>query len=158
MKKTVQIEEQTARRLYPTASPEFKSMLEDSFGKDFFTQKITVRIKSYLDACAELGEEPLSESQLKSLGFTDDEIDYRKLKTITRAYNEGWEADYNNANQQKWIPWFVFSPSGVRFNDSYYDCSFAGAGRAARLCFKDKATSDAAGETFTELYAKFINQ
>ena len=156
--KHLQINEQTARRLYQTAAPEFKETLEETFGKDFFLQKITDRIKSYLDACVELGEEPLCESKLKSLGFTDDEIDYRKLKTITKAYNEGWEADYNDPNQKKWVPWFVFSPSGVRFYGSGYDDSDASAGLAARLCFKDQETSDAAGKTFTELYAKFINQ
>lgn len=156
MKKTLQIEEQTARRLYPTASPEFKSMLEDSFGKDFFTQKITDRIKSYLDACAELGEEPLSESQLKSLGFTDDEIIYRKIKTITQALNEGWTPDWSDGNQKKWTPYFRMSSGGFVFGGTYCVYSCAHAGYASLLCFKSGELAKYAGEQFTKLYSNFI--
>jgi len=152
----IKISRSNARKLYSTM-PEFKSALEDTFGKAFFSSSIIDRIKSYEDACAELGEEPLNESEMIKSGFTQDEIDYRKLKTITKAYNEGWVADYNNPDQKKWCPWFNFSPSGVRFGVSVCSTSYADAGRAARLCFKDKATSDAAGKQFTELYAKFIN-
>lgn len=42
--KTLQIDEANARKLYPKATEAFKTMLEDSFGKDFFSQKITDRI------------------------------------------------------------------------------------------------------------------
>ena len=161
MKKPVLIEDLEARSMYETATPEFKKLLETTFGKEFFSISIIDRMNSYEDpykgACIELGEEPMNEQNLKSIGFTDDEIDYRKLKTITKAYNEGWVADYNDSTQKKWIPWFVFSPSGVRFVSSYCLGSNANAGRAARLCFKDEATSDAAGEKCTTLYAKFIN-
>ena len=157
MKKPVQIEESKARSMYKTASREFKQLLEDTFGKEFFSGSVINRIKSYEDACTELGEEPLNKSEMIKSGFTQDEIDYRKLKTITKAYNEGWVADYNNPDQKKWCPWFNFSPSGVRFGGSVYYYSYAYAGRAARLCFKDEATSDAAGKQHTELYSKFIN-
>jgi len=157
MKKPVQIEESKARSMYKTASREFKQLLEDTFGKEFFSGSVINRIKSYEDACTELGEEPLNKSEMIKSGFTQDEIDYRKLKTITKAYNEGWVADYNNSDQKKWCPWFNFSPSGVRFGGSVYYYSYAYAGRAARLCFKDEATSDAAGKQHTELYSKFIN-
>jgi len=157
MKKPVLIEESEARSMWQDATPEFKKLLETTFGKEFFSVKITDRIKTYEDACAELGKEPVDESEMIEVGFTQDEIDYRKLKTITEAYNEGWVGDYNNPNQKKWIPWFNFSPSGVRFDGSFDCYSCACAGRAARLCFKDQATSDAAGKQHTELYSKFIN-
>ena len=152
----IKISRSNARKLYSTM-PEFKSALEDTFGKAFFSSSIIDRIKSYEDACAELGEESLNESEMIKSGFTQDEIDYRKLKTITKAYNEGWVADYNNPDQKKWCPWFNFSPSGVRFGVSGYDYSNAGAGRAARLCLKSEELSNAAGKDHTELYAKFIN-
>ena len=46
MKKSLQIDENKAFDLYQTATPEFKQMLEDSFGKEFFKRKITDRVKS----------------------------------------------------------------------------------------------------------------
>ena len=153
---SIKISPSNARKLY-TTNPEFRPSLEDTFGKAFFSMSIIDRIDSYEDACAELGEEPMDEQNLISIGFTDDEINYRKLKTITKAYNEGWVADYNNPDQKKWVPWFNFSPSGVRFDGSLCDNSGAYAGRAARLCFKNEALSDAAGKKFTEPYSKFIN-
>lgn len=153
---SIKISPSNARKLY-TTNPEFRPSLEDTFGKAFFSMSIIDRIDSYEDACSELGEEPMDEQNLRAIGFTDDEIDYRKLKTITKAYNEGWVADYNNPDQKKWVPWFNFSPSGVRFGNSGYGSSYASAGRAARLCFKIEALSDAAGKKHTPLYSKFIN-
>ncbi len=152
---SIKISPSKARKL-STTNPEVRPSLEDTFGKAFFSTSIIDRIDSYEDACAELGEEPMDEN-LRAIGFTDDEIDYRKLKTITKAYNEGWVADYNNPDQKKWVPWFNFSPSGVRFDGSNYYTSHANAGRAARLCFKSEALSDAAGKKHTPLYSKFIN-
>ena len=155
--KTLQIDEQKARNRYKSASQEIKEILEDTFGREFFSDNIIDRIKSFEDACSELGIEPMNEKQMIESGFTTDEIDYRKLKIITKAYNEGWIADYNDSSQEKWVPWFNFSPSGVRFDYSGYDISSAYAGLAARLCFENEAKSNAAGKTFTKLYAKFIN-
>ena len=158
--KQLPITEENARKLYK-AMPDFRPSLEDTFGKEFFSMSIIDRMNSYEDpykgACTELGEEPMNEQNLRAIGFTDDEIDYRKLKTITKAYNEGWVADYNNPDQKKWVPWFNFSPSGVRFCVSGCGDSRAGAGRAARLCFKDEATSDAAGVELIELYKIALN-
>ena len=155
--KTLQITERNARKLYKDATPEFKTTLEDTFGKDYFQRKAT-DCETYEEVCGFIGEQPVDEGALKSAGFTQDEIDYRKLKQITKAYNDGWVADYNDSNQQKWIPWLEFSPSGARFDVSLCSYSYAAAGRAARLCFRDEATSNAAGRRFTDLYARFINQ
>ena len=45
---------------------------------------ITKRVKTYADACAVLGIEPMNETVLAKLGFTKDEIAYRKLKTMPK--------------------------------------------------------------------------
>lgn len=153
--KTLQIEEQKARRLYKTASQEFKEMLEDTFGKEFFSEKVTDRVNSYEDACAELDEQPVNESDMRRKGFTDDEINYRKIKTITKALNEGWKADWEDGNQRKWVPWFYISPSVFIFLDAGCGCSFAGAAGASRLYFSEELAAYA-GKQFTELYRNFI--
>lgn len=155
--KTLQIEESKARSIYKTASPELKIMLEDTFGKEFFSQKVTERIKTYEDACSELGITPIDESVLLSNGFTKDEIAYRKIKTITEALNEGWKPNWNNENQYKWTPYFYpNSSSGFVFRYAVYSDSLADAGDGLRLCFKSDELATYAGKQFTELYKEFI--
>ena len=136
--KTLQISEKNARKLYATASPEFRTTLEDTFGKDFFSKNVTDRISTYQDACDELDEQPINEQEMKKNGFTDDEIVYRKIKTITEALNEGWKADWKDENQKKWVPWFEVSPSGFVFNNTNYNYSNPNAGNASQLCDKTK--------------------
>ena len=156
MKKTVNIEESTARSMYKTASPEWKMALEETFGKVFFSGKITDRIKTYEDACSELGETPLNESELLSAGFTIDEINYRKLKTVTKALNEGWVPDWTNDKQQKWYPYFRLSSGVFVFHDTDYYCSNAYAGHGSRLCFPSDELATYAGKQFSEIYKGFM--
>jgi len=158
MKKTVQIEESKARSMYNTASPEFKQLLEDTFGKEFFSVKITDRVKTYEDACSELGETPLNESELKSAGFTTDEINYRKLKTVTKALNEGWVPDWNNDKQQKWYPYFRLSSGVFVFCGAGYGYSFASAGDGSRLCFKSEELAEYAGKQFLDIYSALLQK
>src|ERR1035437_2720400 len=114
--------------------------------------------KSFKKACKKTGRP----ESIDFSGFPEDMRDQEEaeymLKVITEAKNGVWKADWNNPNQKKWIPWFIFSPSGVRFGTSRYDDSHAYAGIAARLCFKDEATSDAAGTELIELYEISINR
>jgi len=151
----IKISKNNARKLYNTM-PEFKSTLEDTFGKAFFSGKITDRIKTYADACSELGETPLNEQELKNLGFTTDEINYRKLKTVTKALNEGWICDWNDSNQYKYYPWFKMSSGGFVFDGAGCGSSTADAGDASRLCFKSSELAKYAGEQFLQLYSDFI--
>ena len=154
--KTLQIDEKKARKLYKTASAEFKAALDDTFGKEFFSGEITTRIKTYEDACAELEEVPVNVDDMLSRGFTMDEINYRKIKTITRALNEGWNPDYTCTNQKKWFPWFQVSSSGFVYRDTYFGYSDANAGSGSRLCFKSSDLAAYAGKQFIELYKDFI--
>lgn len=156
--KTLQISENTARRLYQTESAEFKAMLDDTFGKDFFKQSIMDKVKTYEDACAELGEDPMNEESLRNLGFTKDEIVYRKLKTIVRALNEGWVATVYDEDEYRYYPWFEHngSSSGFAFDNSDYDYSGACAGSSSRLCFKTRELSNYAGKQFLDLWKEFI--
>jgi len=155
--KTLQIDEKNARKLYKTASAEFRQTLEDTFGKDFFTGKITDRIKTYEDACAELGIDPIDVEIMKYAGFTDDEITYRKIKTITESLNESWKPNWNDSNQKKWIPYFnTVSPLGIAFGATYCAYSKPHAGHSSRLCFQSEELVTYAGKQFTELYKNFI--
>lgn len=77
---------------------------------------ITKRVKTYADACAVLGIEPVNEAVLAKLGFTKDEIAYRKLKTIAEALNEGWRPNWADSNEYKYWPWFVYNSASAGFS------------------------------------------
>jgi hypothetical protein len=147
-----------ARKLYQTTC-ETKEKLEKDFGKKLLSDDVTERIGSYEDCCEETGDIPVNEATLKELGFTDDEIAYRMLKTITKAINEGHEPDMLDTNEKKWFPVFKVdnsSPSGFVFFYSNYCFSYAAAGDASRLSFESEAKATFAGKTFIDLYVKFI--
>lgn len=156
--KTLQLSEQKARELYRSGSKELKTVLEESFGKDFFSQDVTERVKTYLDACHELGREPLDEKRLLELGLTEHDIAYQKLTLIIEALNEGWKADVCDANVRRWYPWFEpnGSPSSFAFGGSYCGCACAVAGSGSRLCLKSEKLSNYCGKQFIDLWKQFI--
>lgn len=80
---------------------------------------ITKRVKTYADACAVLGVEPINEEVFTKLGFTKDEIAYRKLKTVIEALNEGWRPDWSDSSDYKYWNWFVYNPSSAGFGCAY---------------------------------------
>lgn len=156
--KTLQISEQKARELYKSGSSELKSILEESFGKDFFSQKITDRVKTYENACRELSMNPLDKNKLIGLGFTKHDIAYQKLVTIVKALNEGWVPDVCDYRVYRWYPWFKTngSPSSFAFAGSVYAHAAADAGSGSRLCLKSKELSEYCGKQFIDLWKQFI--
>ena len=156
--RTLQLDEISARSLYKTSFPEFKIVLENSFGKDFFNEKITDRIKTYQDSCKDLDTEPISDDYFQDSGLTEDEIAFRKIKAITKSLNEGWKPDWNNSNEKKWYPWFKLSSGGFVFDDAGYCCSVAGAGHGSRLCFKSEELAEYAGKQFIDIWIDIIQK
>ena len=117
---------------------------------------ITKRVKSYADACAVLGIEPIVDEVLLKLGFAKDEIAYRKLKTIAKALNEGWEPNWSDWNEYKYFNWFYLDSAGLScaYADTALTATFAYFG--SRLCFKTSALARYAGEQFEDLYNDFL--
>lgn len=152
--KTLQISEQKARELYKSGSCELKYILEESFGKDFFSQKITDRVKTYEDACHELSTSPLDENKLMELGLTKHDIAYQKLATIVKALNEGWVPDVCDDRVYRWYPWFVTngSPSSFAFYASACVDAFAFAGSGSRLKFRTRELAEYAAKQFIDIW------
>ena len=73
---------------------------------------ITERIKTFEDACAELGNEhPFVKSYEKYVNIASDEEDeeadviaYLKLRIIIAALNEGWKPKFTK-DEWRWYPW-----------------------------------------------------
>lgn len=76
---------------------------------------ITERIKTFEDACRELGENhPLvlhysfnfnEEGGWNDDGYVNDLEAYLKLRIICAALNEGWEPEFTE-DEWRWYPWF----------------------------------------------------
>lgn len=156
--RTLQISEKKAMELYKNGSDELKTVLEESFGKEFFQRKITDRIKTYEDACAELGIYSLDEAKLMDFGLTKHDIAYQKLATVVKALNEDWTPDVCDSSVYRWYPWFKTngSPSSFAFDDSSYGYATASAGSGSRLCLKSNELSDYCGKQFIDLWKQFI--
>jgi predicted flap endonuclease-1-like 5' DNA nuclease len=119
---------------------------------------ITKRVKTYADACSVIGIEPMNEEVLAKLGFTKDEIAYRKLKTIAEALNEGWLPDWSNSNEYKYWPWFVFHGAGAGFACAHTlnAASYTATAVGSRLCFKTRELAAYAGTQFIDIYNDFL--
>lgn len=125
METIIQIKQENLQELYktltnyPTISKEqVIHEMHKAFGeKAFRPQDVRERVKTFEDACRELGEEhPLIQAyrQLLEIAtcedymretFGADTVSYLKLRIICAALNEGWEPKFTE-NEERWYPWF----------------------------------------------------
>ena len=147
---------------------------------------ITERIKTFEDACNELGEEhPLVKEYWGvvnvDLDITQDLITYLKLRIIVAALNEGWEPKFEKG-EYRYFPCFCLhtkekydnldneeKESCILHSDNYtssysgfvdinvgYDASSSYAFGGSRLALRTKALALYAGKQFTEVWFAFV--
>lgn len=70
---------------------------------------ITERVKTFEDACKELGEDHKLVQQFKAIqeaiAEDNEAMAYFKLGIITAALNEGWEPDFTNDDEYRYYPY-----------------------------------------------------
>ena len=154
-KTNLAVSDAEARNIYPDAPPALKKIMENSFRPGFFSQKITDRIKTFADVCAELGyTEEHFFNRCSDDNLSADEIAYRQVKLICEVLNEGWKPNWNDDDEYKFRPWFCLDAPGFRFFVSFY--GYSGSGVGARLTLKSRELSDYAGKTFLDIYKQFF--
>lgn len=106
------------------------------------TVKITDRIKTFEDACEEIG--------------VDKNIDhpFDKMVIIIKALNEGWAPDWNDGSQPKYVPYFKWDGKGFSYDD--YDYWYSDTFVGSRLCFKSSEIAIYAGKQFEAEYNEFL--
>lgn len=144
---------------------------------------ITERVKTFEDACDELG---ICAGELEEMwaegGITEpDEIAYQKLRLITTALNEGWEPQFTE-DEWRYYPWYYLwtyeelaekseewkqdhclQPTGEYktdysgFASANSHCAPSGALAyvGSRLCFRDSDLATYAGKQFIKLWMDF---
>ncbi|MBR4499828.1 MAG: hypothetical protein IKP11_04740 [Paludibacteraceae bacterium] len=112
------ISRDNALKAYKSADKSQKYLLELLFGADTFkqSQDVRERIKTFEDACNELGEEHpfvllynVFDEEIASQSMHDSDKDvviYLKLRIITAALNEGWEPQFTE-DEYRYYPWFA---------------------------------------------------
>ena len=100
--------------IYNSASDEQKNILEQLFGKAAFRPAdVRDRVKTFDDACEELGEDHDFVVQYNmflensNMGKCEDIIAFLKIRIIVAALNEGWEPQFTE-DEYRWYPWFYF--------------------------------------------------
>lgn len=101
---TIKLEKKEVIRAYRNANEEGKKLLKSVFGADIFNVSIQDRIKTFQDACDELGEgHPFMQAyrnwEINGLNNQPDIESYLKLRIIAAALNEGWEPKFE---EDKW--------------------------------------------------------
>lgn len=87
--------------------------LKETKAQTAANRPITERVKTFEDACRELGEDNHLVEQYRVIeenaDFTSDGHDiftYLKLRIIAAALNEGWEPQFTE-DEWRWYPWFT---------------------------------------------------
>lgn len=158
---TLKIADSKARELYGKANPELKQILEDSFPKGFFSQKVTDRIKGWEDVCKEKGLHPVND-----LPFPAPKNDHQEgtnaffICTLAReVLNDGFRSLFGKNTRYILYPDVIEDscrPSGFRlsFDDLTYAFAFTFVG--ARLEFVDRPTAKHFFDCFLPYYEKLM--
>lgn len=93
---------------------------EEEQNKD--ERPITERVKTFEDACKELGEDHKLVQQFKAIqeAIAEDKeaTAYFKLGIITAALNEGWEPDFTNDDEYRYYPYlFIWTKEDLEDKD-----------------------------------------
>lgn len=140
------------RDAYKKADQRGKKNLQKFFNKEALEGDIFDRIQSLEDVYKICKERPVINKT-----DTEDEVAYKILKLVVKAYNGDWEADFNNPNQPKWEPVFNMKGGfGFSRSSAGYGYDFAIIG--ARLCYRDKKTCDTAVTKFLSIYKQYLTK
>jgi len=158
---TIKLSDANAKLMYPTALPEIQKMLEDSFGRDFFSTKVEDKIKSFEDCCTENGVDPDDIIPFKEPKNGDEKCinAFAKLIQINRAFNQGKKKNWKNPGQYKYYPWWKMdgsSGSGLSFDGYAYGRSHTSV--ASRLLLLDSSHVEHLVNLFPDIYEDYMTE
>ena len=106
----MEIDVKNIKAAYRTATESERTLLFTLFPdlhlgeEDKDNRPVTERIKTFEDACREIGVAP-EEYENKFANAPADVIAFLKLRVITAALNEGWQPQFTQ-DEWRWYPWF----------------------------------------------------
>lgn len=151
----ITIQKDNLLKAYCRATLAQRALLEDIFGEEMFQPKdIKERVKTFEDACNELGEENQFVKAYREwmrVGYVEckDITAYLKLRIIAFALNEGWEPLLTKEHT-RWYPWFrswteeELEDKSEEWKADNHLWLFGGASRIASNCGLASALSTSA--------------
>lgn len=145
-------------------------------------QNVMERVKTFKDACNELGiEHDKWVQDKKDLGLEADVIAYLKLRIIAAALNEGWKPQFTT-DEYRYFPWFYLytqseidemseeeksrvvhrsnnhasASGGVAYAYACSGSSNTSTNIGSRLAFKTRELAEYAGRQFVEIWADYV--
>lgn len=159
--------------------------LKETEAQTAANRPITERVKTFEDACHELGEDHpfvVAYRVIEDIDECGGDIEaYIKLRIIAAALNEGWKPQFTE-DEERWYPWFTLWTeeelseksdewkadrhlistgdysvdwAGFACSDSTNVPSNASTDFGSRLCFKSEALATYCGKQFISLWADF---
>lgn len=170
--KTLKLEEATAKRLYATADNEFKTVLEETFGKEFFIpKKITDKIRTFDDVLSAARNWLWEQQDTKAIPVTKIQkvittilwklqsnttllTPEDKIRLISFVLNEGWEEDFSNRDQYKYYPRF----ERKRLGWVVHSClaGYCNGGMGSGFYYKNSELALYAGNQFLDIYKEYL--
>ena len=150
---TLNIDKEKVINAYKQGSEEQKKVFEQLFGKETFRPKnVMERVKTFEDACRELGKEhpfvlAYQNTNLRDPEVADDNKDviaYLKLRIIAAALNEGWTPQFVK-DEYRYFPYFV-----IRANEEIRQMSKEEKSRV--VCRSDFDAGAYGGVSFANAY------
>lgn len=119
---------------------------------------ISQKVTSYESACKLLKVNPKTLPVVKNLpaNIGKSIIAFYKLTIIAKALNGGWVADFTNANQYKYYPYFEYKNN--IFSYYFWHSSYCNVDVSVHLLYKDSETAIYAGNQFKKLYNDYLKQ
>lgn len=156
--KTLTINEETALKLYPTASPELKTIFGDTFGKDVFLPA-EERIDSFDDALKASNRPKVPEFDCVPEDLRPFFQATYKCVVIAEAFNQGKRFDIYNQKQERHYPYFENNGSASAFGLYVTVCADASssAGSGSRLSFLDSKKARIAGIKFKDEFRDMLS-
>lgn len=113
MEKTIEVKVEDIKRAFDEANDNVKNCILNLFPQIREALPVTDRVKTFEDACRELGEDhpfvlAYQNTNLCDPEFADDNKDvlaYLKLRIITAAMNEGWTQRFVKG-EKRYFPYF----------------------------------------------------
>lgn len=185
MEKTIEVKVEDIKRVFDEANDNVRNCILNLFPQIKEDLQITDRVKTFEDACRELGEDhpfvlAYQNTNLRDPEVADDNKDvlaYLKLRIITAALNEGWTPQLVE-DERRYYPFFHIcseicmseeeKSSVVYLSDCYasalvsvsfayadYDTAVVYADIASLLVFKTEELAEYAGKQFIDLWTDF---
>jgi len=151
------IDSSKAKLLYKNADTSLKTILEETFGKEFFSEKLIDRINTIEDVYKELNRKQpiLSDYKFLPVEKREKAMCNQYAEDISEVFAEGLKFDFTNLNQRKYYNWYEKKQNSWVLDSVLYGCLCSVF--VSGFYFKDEETAKHCANKFLDsVYSKVL--